>query len=66
MTKFHCIIFLVRKKQSVEVPHFSGNNRHFYVSDMNSKFLMRIIYEYSKFEVGCCQNNKAIIKIFHE
>ena len=46
--------------------HVSGDNLHVYDSDMESEFLVGIIYRYSKFEVSVCQNNKAMIKFFHE
>ena len=45
--------------------YFCGNNPRIYESEIDSKFLMRIIRGYSKFEVSFYQNNKAMIKFFH-
>ena len=44
---------------------FSGNNPRIYESEIDSKFLMRIIRGYSKFEVSFYQNNKTMIKFCH-
>ena len=48
------------------IPNFFGDNPHFYDSDKNSKFLVRIIRGCSKFEASFCRNNKGLIKFFHE
>ena len=48
------------------LPYFSADNSDFYYSDMDSKFLVRIIRGYSKFEVRFCRCNKDMMKLFHE